>query len=56
MRLWSFTGAMMRVIEMLKKLREKWKNREGRKNITKRVFWGVIAGMIASLIVIFLMR
>ena len=46
----------MRVIEMLNKLREKWKKREGRRSITKRIIWGVIAGMLGFLIVVFLMR
>ena len=41
---------------MLEKIKEKWKKRAGRKDITKRILWGAIAGMIASLIVIFLMR
>jgi len=46
----------MKVIKMLDNLKERWKKREERRNITKRIMWGALAGMIASLIILFLLR
>ncbi|GEM_PF-4349427 len=41
---------------MFKKIREKWKHREGRRDITKRILWGAVAGMLATAIILFLAR